>query len=186
MKVTREQAATNRSNILDAAAALFRERGFEAVTVAEVMKAAGLTHGGFYGHFRSKDDLIAQAMGHVLGQTQVEGSLTDYFRTYLSAAHRDHPARGCAVSALGAEAGRQTAETRAVMTENLARQIARLTQTAPGADEEERRRAATGAWATLVGAIILARCVDDPELSDRVLSDARIWLDGRLSEPSDA
>lgn len=182
MKVTREQAAANRRNILDAAAALFRERGFEAVTVAEVMRAAGLTHGGFYGHFRSKDDLIAQAMDHVLGQTRVDGSLADYARTYLSPTHRDHPALGCAVSALGAEAGRQTAETRAVMTENLARQIARLSETAPGVDAAERRRAATGAWATLVGAIILARGVDDPDLSDRVLSDTLAWLDGKLTK----
>ncbi len=183
MKVSREQAAVNRRNILDAAAALFREHGFEAVTVAEVMKAAGLTHGGFYGHFRSKDDLIAQAMAHVLSQTRVDGSLSDYARTYLSQEHRNHPALGCAVSALGVEAGRQSAETRAVMTQALERQISRLSETAPGADEVERRRAAAGVWATLVGAIVLARGVDDPALSDQVLSDALTWLDDRLAEP---
>lgn len=67
MKVSREQMAENRRRILDAASRLFREKGFDAVSVAEVMKAAGLTHGGFYGHFSSKDDLIAQTLAHALG-----------------------------------------------------------------------------------------------------------------------
>lgn len=180
MKVSREQTAENRRNILDAAAALFRARGFEAVTVAEVMKAAGLTHGGFYGHFKSKDELIARTMEHALRNAATQPTLLDYAHTYLSPAHRDNPALGCAVSALGSEAGRQSAQTRAVMTGGLDRQIERLSETAPGADEAERRRAATGAWAALVGAMTLARTADDPALSDRVLADTLAWLEERL------
>ena len=71
MKVTREQVVENRRKILEAAGRLFREKGFEAVSVAEVMNAAGLTHGGFYGHFQSKDDLIAQTLEHVLGAIEL-------------------------------------------------------------------------------------------------------------------
>ena len=71
MKVSREQVAENRRMILDAAGRLFRERGFEAVTVAEIMQAAGLTHGGFYGYFTSKDDLIAQALAEALANSSI-------------------------------------------------------------------------------------------------------------------
>ncbi len=106
MKVSREQVAENRRKILDAASRLFRARGFEAVTVAEVMKAAGLTHGGFYGHFKSKDDLIAQTLAHVLAAgAEGERNLASYAAQYLTPDHRDDLAGGCPTAALGAESG---------------------------------------------------------------------------------
>src|SRR5215211_1568681 len=103
MRVSREQVAENRRKILEAAGRLFRERGFEAVTVAEVMQAAGLTHGGFYRHFKSKDDLIAQTLAHALADDAAgETDLARYARDYLSPAHRDNVTGGCPVAGLGA------------------------------------------------------------------------------------
>jgi TetR/AcrR family transcriptional repressor of nem operon len=178
MRVSREQVAENRRKILDAAGRLFRERGFESVTVAEVMQAAGLTHGGFYGHFKSKDDLVAQTLAHALGSS-APTDLFAYASAYLSPRHRDDPAGGCAMAALGSEAGRQSAEARAAMTEALRRQIERLSETAPGATKAERRRRAIGSWAAMVGAVILARVSEDPKLSDEVLRETRAFLGAR-------
>src|SRR4051794_15051251 len=96
--------AEHRQTILEAASRLFRAHGFEAVTVAQVMQAAGLTHGGFYGHFRSKDDLIAQALAHVLASgVAAEGDLAAYASAYLSPRHRDDMAGGCPTAGLGGD-----------------------------------------------------------------------------------
>jgi TetR/AcrR family transcriptional regulator, transcriptional repressor for nem operon len=177
MKVSREQVAENRRKILDAASQLFRSRGFEAVTIAEVMSAAGLTHGGFYGHFKSKDDLIAQTLAHVLGGgAQAEIDLLDYAARYLAPDHRDDLAGGCPTAGLAAEVIRQAPDARKVMTEGVRRQIERLSQIAPGKNASETRRAAIGSWAAMVGAVILARLVDDPALSDELLEQTRAWI----------
>ena len=185
MRVSRERLAENRRRILEAAGRLFRAKGFEAVTVAEVMQAAGLTHGGFYGHFRSKDDLIAQTLAHTLlagenrRRSPAEIDLARYAASYLSPRHRDDLAGGCPTAGLGAETIRQSPEARAAMTAGLRRQIELLSESAPGADPAERRRAAIGSWAAMVGAVILARLSDDPRLSDEVLEETRAWLGGK-------
>jgi TetR/AcrR family transcriptional repressor of nem operon len=181
MKVSREQVEENRRKILEAASRLFRARGFEAVTVAEVMKAAGLTHGGFYGYFKSKDDLIAQALADVLriaseGERLSGVDLGVYAKNYLSPPHRDDFGGGCPTAALGAETIRQAPEARAAMTAGLRQQIERLTPTAPGSTPAQKRQAAIGSWAAMVGAMILARLSDDPRLSDEVLAQTRAWI----------
>jgi len=177
MRVSREQVLENKRTILKAAGRLFRERGFESVTVTDVMKAAGLTHGGFYGYFKSKDDLIAQAVGEALSHSEAAtGSLPALREEYLSPTHRDNFAGGCPVAALASEAIRQDRGARAVMTASLKRQIELLSQTAPGASKGHKRRAAIGSWAAMVGALILARMSDDSELSDEILNETRAWL----------
>jgi len=177
MKVSREQMAENRRRILEVAGRLFRERGFEAVTVAEVMKAAGLTHGGFYGHFRSKDDLIAQALAQALTATEEAGpDLAGYAARYLSERHCADRAGGCPMAGLGAEAIRQVPEARMALTAGLQQQIAALATGAPGESEAERRRAAIGSWAAMVGALVLARMSDDPALSAELLAETRAWI----------
>jgi TetR/AcrR family transcriptional repressor of nem operon len=176
MKVSREQVLENKRTILEAAGRLFRERGFEAVTVADVMKSAGLTHGGFYGYFKSKDDLVAQALAEVLGRAAAPpADLAVYAERYLSPAHRSNVAGGCPVAALASETTRQPGGARAEMTAGLKAQIERLSRIAPG-DPARKRRAAIGSWAAMVGAMILARMSDDAELSDEVLSETRAWL----------
>jgi TetR/AcrR family transcriptional repressor of nem operon len=177
MKVSREQVAENRRKILEVAARLFRERGFEAVTVADVMKAAGLTHGGFYGHFKSKDDLIAQTLANALTSSAPdEVDLADFAAGYLSARHCEDLAGGCPTAGLGAETIRQAPEARAAMTEGLRRQIERLSRSAPGRNAAEKRRAAVGSWAAMVGAVILARMSDDRALSDEMLNETGAWI----------
>src|SRR5215218_4419874 len=129
MRVSRKQVGENRRRILEAAGRLFRAKGFEAVTVAEVMQAAGLTHGGFYGHFGSKDDLIAQTLAYALlagedrQRSRAEVDLARYAAGYLSPRHRDDLAGGCPTAGLGAETIRQSPEARAAMTAGLRRRI---------------------------------------------------------------
>ncbi|MFU0506944.1 TetR/AcrR family transcriptional regulator [Pseudaminobacter sp. NGMCC 1.201702] len=184
MKVSREQMAQNRRRILSEAGRLFREKGFDAVSVAEVMKAAGMTHGGFYGHFRSKDDLIAHAIGSAVGGQSATDNTSAWLDSYLSAPHRDHPERGCPMAALAGLMRQQAPEARASMAQVLTVQIDTLADTMPGADAAKRRRAAIGCWSAMVGALILARSMDDPALSDELLSETRAWIDERkLPEP---
>lgn len=183
MKVSREQMAENRHRILDAASRLFRDKGFDAVSVAEVMKAAGLTHGGFYGHFNSKDDLIAQTLAHALSaDLGGGGDLRTYLDAYLSPRHRDNPAGGCPIAGLAAAIRHQSPAARSAMTEGLRSQIDRISKALPELDPADRRRAAIGSWAAMVGAVILARAVDDRALSDEVLEQTRAWIDTILAK----
>lgn len=181
MKISREQVDANRHKILDAASRLFREHGFEAVTVAEVMKAAGLTHGGFYGHFKSKEDLIAQALEHALAAAPKEEpfDLSRYAASYLSARHRDRIAEGCPIAALAAEATRASPEARAALTAGVRAQIERFTEQAPGT-KAQKRRTAVGTWAAMVGAVVLARLSDDEALSDDLLTQTRAFIREQL------
>jgi len=181
VRVTKEQMAENRRRILDEASRLFREKGFEAVTVAEVMKAAGLTHGGFYGHFSSKDDLIAQAIAHVLpGTTGGGGGLGAYLDAYLSPSHRDDAAGGCPTAGLAAGIRHQTSAARAAMADGFRSQIERISKALPAASPAERRCMAIGSWSAMVGAVIIARAIDDAALSDEVLTQTRAWIDAGI------
>ena len=176
MKVSREQVAANRQAILEAAGHLFRAQGFEGVTVADVMKAAGLTHGGFYGYFKSKDDLIAQTLAHVSAEGPAEIDLARYAESYLSQRNYQNVAGGCAVAALGCETSRQTHEARAAMTKGLRQHIERLSMSAKGKTAAEKRRAAIGSYAAMLGAMIMARFSDDPKLSEELLAQTRAWI----------
>ncbi len=181
MKVSREQMAENRRRILDVASRLFKDKGFDAVSVAEVMQAAGLTHGGFYGHFSSKDDLVAQTLAHALSADSFDGgTFSDFVRSYLAPRHRDNPGNGCPTAGLSAAIRHQTPAAKAAMTEGLRAQIARIEQALPESGSADTRRAAIGSWAAMVGAIILARAVDDPDLSDEVLEQTRAWIDAHV------
>lgn len=182
MKVSREQMAENRRRILDEASRLFRAKGFEAVTVAEVMKAAGLTHGGFYGHFSSKDDLVAQSLAHVLAVDKGKGgNLRAYLEAYLSPNHRDNAAEGCPTAGLAADTRHQTEAARVAMTEGIRSQFDRISEALPGKNAVDKRTAAIGSWAAMVGAVILARAIADPALSDEVLEQTRAWIEAGIS-----
>ena len=131
MKVTREQAARNRERIVETAAKLFREKGFDGIGVADLMKAAGLTHGGFYGHFGSKEALLGEAASRALAgagtgwqalmAAHPDDPLGTVARSYLSPAHRDNPGLGCAISALGADISRAGPTVREAVTEGPVR-----------------------------------------------------------------
>ncbi len=186
MKVSREQAAQNRERILDAAARLFRERGFEGIGVADTMKAAGLTHGGFYGHFSSKEDLIAQACARAFSRSHQRWSrragstpddpLSSIIRSYLTPRHRDDPGTGCALAALGPDVARHGPGVRRAVTEGLRSAFNLLSGLVPGKSETARRQKAIGTYASLVGAMIMARAVGDPALSQEILDAVRAFV----------
>ncbi|WP_087005687.1 TetR/AcrR family transcriptional regulator [Rhizobium sullae] len=187
MKISREQMAKNRQRILEIASRLFREKGFEAVGVAEVMKAAGLTHGSFYGHFSSKDDLIVQALAHALGQRNgATLPLRAYMEEYLSPRHRDNRAGGCPISGLAADTLRQTPEARAALTDGVRTQIDWMSEKVEGPAEADRRRRAIASWSAMVGATILARAMVDPDLSKEILTETLAWIDDGPGRPTSA
>jgi TetR/AcrR family transcriptional repressor of nem operon len=182
MKVSREQAAANRERIVEVAGKLFREHGFDGIGVADLMKAAGLTHGGFYGHFKSKDDLAAQACGRALARSsqrwvrRAEESAGDaraeLIKQYLSEAHRDASGSGCVLAALGSDAGRQGRAIRRALTEGLGSLVDVLAKLAPSRSRAAKRQQALADMAQMVGAMVLARAIDDPTLSKEILDAA--------------
>jgi TetR/AcrR family transcriptional repressor of nem operon len=183
MRVSRRKAAENRERIIDTAGALFRQKGFDGIGVADIMKAADLTHGGFYGHFASKDDLVAQASRRAMARAAVNWSKvvadapTEPYAAllahYLSPRHRDNPGRGCAFAALSGDAARCGKSVRAAFANGLEPLIDIVAKAVPGRSKTARRRKAVAAVAELVGALILARAVDDRSLSDEILEAAR-------------
>ncbi len=186
MRVNREQMRANRERILSEAGRLFRERGFENVGVAEVMRAAGMTHGGFYGHFASKDDLVVQTLTQLFAPRDAasDPAMTDFLDVYLSPKHRDSPGTGCPTAALSVDAARQTEAARRSLSAGIEAQIARMAARLGDEAGDHNRVAATGIWAAMVGALVLARAADAP-LSDRILADAKAWIAGRLDAPGD-
>lgn len=181
MKVSREQMAENRRRILDVASGLFREHGFDAVSVSQVMKAAGLTHGGFYGHFSSKDDLVAETIGHALAADGGDDfDLHAYLDSYLAPRHRDNPAKGCPTAGLAGYIRHQTPAAREALAGGLRFQLARVADGLSNTEAAERRRRAIGIWSASVGAVILARAIDDTTLADEILAETRAWIEADL------
>jgi TetR/AcrR family transcriptional repressor of nem operon len=167
--------------IVEIAAQKMRESGTEGPGVAEIMKAAGLTHGGFYKHFDSRDDLVAEALEAAVAQGRdgfaevtegVEDPLAAFVDWYLSPAHRDQPGTGCAVVALGADAARADERVRAVYGGQVERYIAQMEELLGGEGEDARPRA-IAAVSTMVGALLIARAVGDEALSEEILREAR-------------
>jgi len=146
------------------------------------MKAAGLTHGGFYGHFDSKDALIREALVYESParrrRTDAE-SAAEYADAYLSTHHRDNRGTGCPIAGVGSEAVRASADVRAALTKAIRRQIDRFSADSPGTTAASRRRAAIAAYSAMVGAVVLARIVDDEELSKEVLGATRKSIEFR-------
>jgi TetR/AcrR family transcriptional repressor of nem operon len=175
--VTREQADANRDRILEVAGTLFREHGYDGIGVADIMKRAGLTHGGFYGHFASKDDLAAEITSRILGREgwlerltgESNPSVAEFARSYLSFRHRDEPGRGCLVAALGSDVARQPRSVRRAFTEGLRYRLECLTRLMPGRSAAIKRQKAIATFASLVGALTLARAVEDRHLSEEIL-----------------
>ena len=183
MKVSREQTARNRERIVEAAARLFRERGFDGIGVADLMKEAGLTHGGFYGHFSSKEDLIAEASGRALthslenwrklSERSPGDPLPAIADAYLTRRHRDNPGAGCLLAALGPDVSRQSVTVRRTVTGYVRSALDLLAGLVPGKSQAARRQQAIRAYATWVGALVIARAVDDRALSQEILDAGR-------------
>jgi TetR/AcrR family transcriptional repressor of nem operon len=180
VRVTRERADAHREKILNVAGTLFREHGFDGIGVADIMKRAGLTHGGFYGHFGSKDELAAEITARVLGNERWMERLTgsaapsfgDVVGGYLSPRHRDDIGHGCLFAALGADVVRQPRSVRRAFTEGLRARVEALRALLPGGSAKARRQKALATMAALAGALMLSRAVDDPEFSEEILNAA--------------
>ena len=180
MKVTKAQAQLNRAHIVETASSLFREHGFDGVGVADLMAAAGFTHGGFYRHFDSKVDLMVESAACGIAQTAalMEGSeARDAVRQYLSREHRDARGAGCTMAALGADAARQTDAVRTVFAggvDSVAQALLREGNPLAGLDSKVARRKALDILARAVGAIVLSRaCPDNSPLADEILAACR-------------
>lgn len=176
MRVSKEQAAENRKRVVTSAARLFRAHGYDGVGVDAIMEAAGLTHGGFYKHFRSKGALAVEALEQAFGETleaqRALGDLDAYVAAYLSPGFRADVAQGCAMTAMGADAARRE-ELRVPMGDNVRAQIGLLDGLLPEADPQARRTHALRILASLVGAVVLARAVDDGDLGEEIVEAVR-------------
>lgn len=180
MKVTKAQVEANRAHIVETASTLFRERGYDGVGVAELMATAGLTHGGFYRHFGSKAELMAEAAACGVAKTtsMLDGvDMAEFIVHYLSREHRDDRSGGCTLAALSGDAARQPDAIKATFATGLESLLAELLGADNTRSEEARRqtRAQTiDAIAHALGALVLSRaCPDDSPLADEILQTCR-------------
>ena len=184
MRKSREVAGETRKRIVRTAARKFREQGIVATGLNDLMKAAGLTHGGFYKHFESKDQLIAEALADAVEAASAgmgmdaAPTINSAIAEYLSTRHRDDPASGCPLAAIGSELSRADKKTREAATEGFERLVTVLAGTS---QTRNARRRALVAVATLIGAVTMSRVVSDPELSDEILRAAEKSLTADLS-----
>ncbi|MEU4096226.1 TetR/AcrR family transcriptional regulator [Streptomyces sp. NPDC026673] len=204
MRVTREQAAANREQVVVSAARQFRKHGFSAVSISDVMKAAGLTHGGFYGHFSSKQALESEVCRRGLTESvaAVDAVMNDepdgvpsadssflrrFVDEYVSADHRDAPEDGCTVAALACDAGRSEPEIQKLFVDGItgmAGSLARLRrQDSPDAEQHDVPDLAT--LSSMVGALVLSRAVAsaDPALAEEILAATRERIESRAAAP---
>jgi TetR/AcrR family transcriptional regulator, transcriptional repressor for nem operon len=186
MKVTRDQAIQNRQHVVNIAARLFREKGLDGISVANLMEAAGLTHGAFYGQFSSKAELMVESMTMALDEKDREwrqlrdrtpqNAFGAIVSGYLAQDHLDHPGHGCIATSLSIDAARQDGPVRTIMTEVVNRFVSLISGLLPGKTAEARRRQGLAAYATLVGAVVLSRAVSDGSLSNEIIEAAKAQL----------
>jgi TetR/AcrR family transcriptional repressor of nem operon len=185
-----------RKKVLRAAAAAVRAKGPDGVGVAEIMAEAGLTHGGFYAHFRSKEALVAAAIEEAFGQSRrrfarmteamtSEQALAAFVDAYVSTEHRNNPQNGCPISTLANDLPRQGPTVRAAFDAGVADLIARLEAWLPRRDPAARRSLATSLMAEMAGAVALSRAVSDEALAEQLLAASRARIKARVS-PGDA
>jgi TetR/AcrR family transcriptional repressor of nem operon len=181
LRKSKLEAAQTREAIVAAAADLIRRTGIGEASLADMMAAAGLTHGGFYRHFRNKEHLVSEALSAAgdktitaIGRHIAKGGLNAVVDGYLSKSHRDSPTPICPFAALGSEIARSGKETKAAATELLEKIFITLAGDAP--DREQARSAAILALSTMIGAMTLARIVADPDLSSEILDRAKDHL----------
>ena len=183
MRMSREVTAQHRQEIVAAAARMLRERGIEGTSVADIMQAAGLTHGGFYRHFESKEALVAEAAESIYKgrlrdldlKSEKSGAVEaaeEYVAKYLTRYHVGNPGMGCPMAALGVEAARERADVQKVFANGTQRILEKLSAGLDGTPSE-RRAKAIRLMARLVGAVVIARAVGNAALGEEVLSACR-------------
>jgi len=182
MRVSRIQAAENRENVINVASRLFRSRGFDGIGLKDLMEGAGLTQGGFYKQFASKEDLAAQASKRALESASLrwstaiaenpEDPLGAVIAFYLSTEHREERMDGCPVVALGSDAARQGRDVKASFEAGIKAYLETLGRLIAGTDGEKSSGKAMAILSTMVGALTLSRAVNDPDLARAILDAA--------------
>ncbi len=191
MSTTLTRKEQTHERIVDTAATIIRRSGYGGTGVADIMKEAGLTHGGFYAHFDSRDQLLAEAvdraagdtlarMQRVTGRAAPQEALNVFVDAYLSDGHAASPETGCALASLGTETPRQAPEVRQVCARRLKEMIDLVERQLPGWGEPGQHDKALGVLSTLVGAMVLARSADDARLSKAVREAAKAFIDAGL------
>ncbi|TQF40554.1 TetR family transcriptional regulator [Bradyrhizobium sp. UNPF46] len=180
MRYSREHKQETHDRIVRKASVRLREKGAHGIGVADLMKEAGLTHGGFYAHFDSREALVIEAFGYAMdrsmehwrkitGEAAPDKRLALIAEAYLSALHRDNPGHGCSIPALGAEIARESPKTRKAFAGKLDEMIELMADYIPNLPRKAARKQAIATLATMAGTMLLARIAGSSELSDEVL-----------------
>lgn len=192
MRYSKEHKQETHARIVKKASVRLREKGAHGIGVADLMKEAGLTHGGFYAHFDSREALVIEAFGYAMDraterwrkmaeQTPPEKRLAAIVESYLTPLHRDDPGHGCAVPALGAEIARESPKTRRAFAAKLDQMIEMIAEQISGASPKAARKQAIATLATMMGTLVLSRIGGSGEFSDEILSAGREAALGRSS-----
>ena len=195
MRYSREHKQETHDRIVKKASVRLREKGAHGIGVADLMKEAGLTHGGFYAHFDSREALVIEAFGYAMDRSmehwrQITDEVSPDKRlglvaeAYLSTLHRDNPGHGCSIPALGAEIARESPKARKAFAGKLDEMIEMITDFIPNLPRKAARKQAIATLATMAGTMLLARIAGSSELSDEVLKTGKdSALDGARREP---
>jgi TetR/AcrR family transcriptional regulator, transcriptional repressor for nem operon len=184
MRYSKEHKFETHARIVKRASVKLRERGAHGIGVADLMQDAGLTHGGFYAHFDSRDALVIEAFTHAMdrstehwrkqaAETPAEKRLSAIVNGYLSPVHRDNPGQGCAVPALASDIAREGAKTRRAFSGRMQQMIEILAKQFPGLPPKAARKQAVAALATMMGSLVMARVAGNGEFSDEILKSGR-------------
>ena len=188
MGYSKSDKAETHARIVKVAAKRFRERGLEGIGVADVMKEAGVTVGGFYKHFGSRDELVVEALATAFKDLDVweehTPDMAHLLQNYLTEAHRDAPGTGCAMGALLGDMTRGSKSARALYTERVKRSLAFFGALLPSSQRSDKRGRALLILTALLGALNLSRAVSDPNLSREILQGVREELIGLVKPES--
>jgi TetR/AcrR family transcriptional regulator, transcriptional repressor for nem operon len=193
MRYSREHKQETHTRIVRKASVRLREKGAHGIGVADLMKEAGLTHGGFYAHFDSREALVIEAFNYAMDrsterwrkmaeETPPEKRFAAIVESYLSALHRDDPGHGCAVSTLGPEIARESAKTRKAFAAKLDEMIEMMADQVPELPRKAARQQAIAALSTMAGALVLSRVAGSGEFSEEILGAGREAALGRATK----
>ncbi len=197
MRYSREHKLETHARIVKKASVRLREKGAHGIGVADLMKDAGLTHGGFYAHFDSREALVIEAFADAMDRsterwrklaeaTPPEKRLATIVDSYLTPLHRDDPGHGCAVPTLGAEIARESPKTRKAFAAKLEQMIEMLADQIPEVPRKTARKQAIAAIATMMGTLVLSRIAGTGEFSGEILGAGRDAVLGRAAAPKPA
>jgi TetR/AcrR family transcriptional repressor of nem operon len=197
MRYSREHKLETHARIVKKASVRLREKGAHGIGVADLMKEAGLTHGGFYAHFDSREALVIEAFAYAMDrsrehwrklaeQTPADKRVAAIVDSYLTTVHRDDPGHGCAIPALGAEIARESPKTRRAFAAKLDQMIEMIAAQVPGMPHKASRKRALGTLATMMGTVVLARIAGNGVFSDEILGAGRAAVLDRAGAPKRA